>query len=283
MQNEIELKIMLLPKNISLILNWIEQQKIIENGTLQLGNTYYDSADHYFARHKMGLRVRSQNHQHEITLKMKGEIVGGMHIRPEYNLALPNNQPDFHKLVSHYQLQFEDNSILTETLLPTFSTDFERDYWLIGYQDAQIEIALDQGEIKNTFGREAICEMELELKKGKIGDIFALLENLPKMDGIWFSSLSKAQRGYLVGNQAAFAKNLAELTACCEQNSENLSDIDYYQRVQQLADFIRLTQDQHLISLYQNLTKEKWQSVENLLSFAYFSQNLQQMKKRYSN
>lgn len=112
MENEIELKIMLLPENITLLTDHFNQQTILHSEINHLGNTYYDSDDLYFAKNKMGLRVRTKNNKYEITLKMKGDIVGGLHIRPEYNLALDTHQLDFKRLVSHYNLQFEDNSIL---------------------------------------------------------------------------------------------------------------------------------------------------------------------------
>lgn len=279
MQNEVELKIMLLPENIPLVIDFLSKQQMIEQGTLQLGNTYYDSKECYFAKHKMGLRVRTQNHQHEMTLKMKGDIVGGLHIRPEYNLDLPNNKPDFKRLVSHYNLQFEGSSILDAELFPTFSTDFERDYWLIKFQQSEIEIALDRGLIKNPYGEEAICEIEFELKQGNLSDIFDFLSQMPKEDGMWLSSLSKAQRGYLVGNREKIAKEIEKLTAC--NFSSFNKEIERYQFEQQLADFIRLSSDQKLTQLYEKCTGKTLEKRENLLSKAYLSENIQKMETFY--
>lgn len=279
MENEIELKIMLLPENIPLIQNWLNQQKIIKQGKDFLGNTYYDSAEQYFAKNKMGLRVRNKNQQYEMTLKMKGEIVGGLHIRPEYNLPLPNEKIDFQKLVSHYQLDFTDD-ILNAELLPVFSTDFERQKWLIEFNQSQIEVALDQGLIKNPFGEEMICEVEFELKQGQLNDIFALLAEMPKQDGMWLSSLSKAQRGYLVGNATEIAKCCENLTRC---NAAELDDVEKYQYVQQLADFIRLTNNQFLIEIYNTLTKTPLSHSQFLVSHDYLNHNLKTIQKFYSN
>lgn len=131
MENEIELKIMLRTENIPPILDWIANLAWLKQSEDQLANCYYDTADRFFSHNKMGLRVRSQNHRHELTLKTAGNIVGGLHIRPEYNLALPNNQPDFAALVQHFHLPF---SHIGE-LHPIFSTDFKRQSWLIAYQD----------------------------------------------------------------------------------------------------------------------------------------------------
>lgn len=278
MQNEIELKIMLFPENITVFLNWINQQEIIQQAEETLGNTYYDSEDHYFAQHKMGLRVRSKNDQYEITLKMQGDIVGGLHIRPEYNLSLANTFPDFKQLVDHYQLQFEDNAILEKPLYPTFSTDFKRNKWLIHFQNAEIEIALDQGIIKNQFGQDPICEIELELKQGNLNDLFKLLDTMPTKDGMWLSSLSKAQRGYWIGNTEKIAKECEKLTACI---STHLTPIEHYQLTQQFADFIRLTKDMRLIQYYQQLTQTTLNNIDELFSQDYLKQQLYLMQQFY--
>ncbi|MDE4029990.1 CYTH domain-containing protein [Glaesserella parasuis] len=272
MENEIELKIMLLPENVPMLKQWINAQPILEQGKELLGNTYYDSPDLFFANNKMGLRVRHQNQQYELTLKMKGEIVGGLHIRPEYNLALPDAKPDFKRLVFHFNLPFPQADLLDSQLQPTFSTDFVREKWLITTPTAQIEIALDQGKVKNPFGEEAICEVEFELKQGMLADLIAFLDTLPKQDGMWFSSLSKAQRGYLVGQPDQIAKEIDKLTAC---DIAQLSEKARYQLEQQLVDFWRLTQSPKLAEKLATLYPQ--QAMEYFTGREYFKRNLEKL------
>ncbi len=281
MENEIELKIMLWKENIPLIKAWINQQTILSQETEILGNTYYDSPSLYFAKNKMGLRVRNKNQQFELTLKTKGEIVGGLHIRPEYNLPLENEKPDFKRLVSHFNLQIAQVEQLQNELQATFSTDFTREKWLVDFNNAKIEVALDQGIIKNPFGEEAICELEFELKEGSLETLFQFLDELPKQDGMWLSSLSKAQRGYLVEQPEKIAKEIAKLTAC---NIDNLSEIEQYQVEQQLADFIRLDkQNSDLIHLYKHRNKILFDKDINayLVSKSYLLNNLTKLKSLY--
>lgn len=281
MENEIELKIMLWKENIPLIKAWINQQTILSQETEILGNTYYDSPSLYFAKNKMGLRVRNKNQQFELTLKTKGEIVGGLHIRPEYNLPLENEKPDFKRLVSHFNLQIAQAEQLQHELQATFSTDFTREKWIVAFNNAKIEVALDQGIIKNPFGEEVICELEFELKEGSLETLFQFLDELPKQDGMWLSSLSKAQRGYLVGQPEKIAKEIAKLTAC---NIDNLSGIEQYQFEQQLADFIRLDkQNSDLIHLYKHRNKILFDKDINayLVSKSYLLNNLTKLKSLY--
>ncbi|AUI66071.1 MULTISPECIES: inorganic triphosphatase [Glaesserella] len=263
MEKEIELKIMLEEKNISTIKAWINTQNILSHEKEILGNTYYDSLDGYFQRNQMGLRVRNKNQQFELTLKTKGEITGGLHIRPEYNLPLENSTPDLKKLVSHFNLNIENVEQLQSHLQAIFSTDFTREKWLVDFQKSKIEIALDRGVIKNPFGEDVICELEFELKEGNLVDLLAFLDELPKEDGMWFSSLSKAQRGYLVGQPHKIAKEIDKLTAC---NIAHYSNFEKYQFGQQLADFIRLEpNNDKIISQYRNI--HEVDLPENILNY----------------
>lgn len=240
MENEIELKIMLEAQNIVPLTQWLAMQRVLDESETALGNTYFDTPEQYFALNQMGFRVRSKNQHYEMTLKTKGEIVGGLHIRPEYNLPLENEKPDFKRLVSHFNLQIEGSDQIAEALIPTFSTDFIRHQWLIEINQSQIEVVLDQGEVKNPFGSEKICELEFELKIGTLADIFQLIEQMPKLNGMWLSSLSKAQRGYIVGRPERFKQEILQAL----QKEKN------YTQEQQLADYLRLYPDEEIYQIF---------------------------------
>lgn len=240
MENEIELKIMLEAQNIVPITQWLAMQKVLDESEMALGNTYFDTPEQYFALNQMGFRVRSKNQHYEMTLKTKGEIVGGLHILPEYNLPLNSAEPDFKRLISHFNLQIEQAEQISANLQPTFSTDFLRHQWLIEINQSQIEVVLDQGEVKNPFGSEKICELEFELKTGALADIFQLIEQMPKLDGMWLSSLSKAQRGYIVGRPERFKQEI--LQAVKKEKNYTLE--------QQLADYLRLYPDEEIYQIF---------------------------------
>ena len=141
----------------------------------------------------MGLRVRRQDEHFTLTLKTSGCVTGGLHIRPEYNIELNSETPDLSGLK-----QFPELDITTDLALsPVFSTDFTRCMWLVECPNgAEIEIALDQGEIRTTGRSEPIDEVEFELKQGTLGDLLTFVGGLSLNDGIRLSSVSKAQRGY---------------------------------------------------------------------------------------
>lgn len=272
--NEIELKIMLTPPHIPTIIAWLDQQNVLEKSITELGNTYFDTPEQFFAQQKMGLRVRNHNQHYEMTLKTKGDILGGLHIRPEYNLPLNSPKPDFKRLVSHYHLQFENVEQIDQSLQATFSTDFTRQSWLIDFNGSQIEAALDQGKVKNQYGEAEICELEFELKSGDLAAIFALLSQFPAQQGIYFSGLSKAQRGYFVGQAVKFEQ---EITHALQQKTG-------YELEQQLADYLRFgEQKQAVFTTFSQLTGKQfsdWQTAKNYAESAeYFGYNLTQLSR----
>ncbi|HGO5855414.1 TPA: inorganic triphosphatase [Mannheimia haemolytica] len=275
-QAEIELKIMLEPQNVALVENYLKQTTpfpVLAHQTELLGNTYYDTPEQCFASQKMGLRVRSVNQKYEITLKTQGEIVGGLHIRPEYNLALPDSWPDFQALVEKYRLPFENPEQIAESLQAIFSTDFTRKTWLLQVGQSKLEVALDLGIIKNHVGEEPICELEFEIKQGELSDLFTLVDAMPKADGMWLSNLSKAQRGYLLGQAVKFEQKIA--TAVVGENSEKLAQL--------LADFIRIGNEKsEVLACFNQCTQQQFSNWQQARAFVkskdYLLHNLTNLK-----
>ena len=273
---EIELKIRLASENVAKMQAWLNSLPNAAHHQVILGNTYYDTPDRFFAHEQMGLRVRTENTRYEMTLKTAGKVVDGVHIRPEYHLPLNEPRPDFAQLNAHFQLGFENATQINAELLPTFSTDFTRHIWLVRYQQSQIEIALDQGNIRNPLGECEICELEFELKTGQLKDILVLIAQMPVMQGIWFSDLSKAQRGYYLGQAVKFSEEIAKI----------LKADSLLKQEALLADYIREYPENstYLAALNQQLKTEfDWAQMQAYLkSPTYFAQNLARLTQRYA-
>ncbi|HHE3495737.1 Inorganic triphosphatase [Pasteurella multocida] len=199
MGNEVELKLAVTPKFADLLHQELTNFRILAHNTIFLANTYYDTADRVLAKHKMGLRVRQENQQYTLTLKTDGEVHGGLHIRPEYNVILPDGQPNISLLVEKYALALPNYA--QWELKPVFSTDFERESWLIECGNGtHIEVAFDQGKIVAGEKQTPICEVEFELKSGLPIDLLRFVQTLTLENEIRLSSASKAKRGYLLAN-----------------------------------------------------------------------------------
>lgn len=202
MSNEVELKLAVAPDALPILSEYLQQFKILAQQSQFLGNTYYDYPDHFLAQQKMGLRVRREDESHTLTLKTNGLVQGGLHQRPEYNLPLERDKvPENHDLMALYPFE----NLPPSPLKAIFSTDFQRTFWLIAFAQSEIEVAFDQGTIKNGSKEEAICEIEFELKRGEVADLFRLVAQLPLADNLYFSADSKAKRGYRLGSKALAA------------------------------------------------------------------------------
>ncbi|NBI42948.1 CYTH domain-containing protein [[Haemophilus] felis] len=200
MTPEIELKLAVTPNFVELLTQSLTNFHILQHKTVFLGNCYYDNANLQLAACKIGLRVRKENENFTLTLKTDGEVKGGLHIRPEYNLSLEN--ADFGEV--QLAALAEQSGISLSQFMPfqiIFSTDFERQFWLVECGNgAVIEVAFDQGEILAGKNKQAICEVEFELKQGKIQDLLFFVKGLILEKAIRLSSASKAQRGYALAN-----------------------------------------------------------------------------------
>ena len=198
MSNEVEIKLAVSDKAFNELEEHLKNFICLVHKKQFLSNTYYDYLDHFLAKQKMGLRIRQEDQELTLTLKTNGEVVGGLHSRPEYNLPLTEKEtPTNAQLRELYPFE----QLPSSTLQPIFSTDFNRTFWLVEFQQSKIEVAFDQGKIIAGESEQPICEIEFELKSGNVQDLFDFVETFPFERDIYFSSASKAKRGYLLGSK----------------------------------------------------------------------------------
>ncbi|WP_213133172.1 CYTH domain-containing protein [Citrobacter sp. FP75] len=162
----------------------------------QLQNIYYETPDGWLRSHDMGLRIRGENGHYEMTLKIAGRVTGGLHQRPEYNVALSAPELDLTLLPADVWPNGELPADLASQVQPLFSTHFYREKWHLDVDGSRIEMALDLGEVKAGEFAEPICELELELLSGDTRAVLKLANQLVSQTGLRQGSLSKAARGY---------------------------------------------------------------------------------------
>lgn len=178
MAQEIELKFIVSDSGVETLRQHLNTLNAQHTPAGQLLNIYYETADNWLRRHDMGLRIRGDRGRYEMTLKIAGRVVGGLHQRPEYNIPLEKPELALSLLPAEVWPQGELPAELENSVQPLFSTDFEREKWVVSEGDSQIEIALDRGEVKAGEHQEAICELELELLSGNTADLLALARGL---------------------------------------------------------------------------------------------------------
>lgn len=239
MDTEIELKFLTSDSAESILPQLIEQfaqkhQGAFNNkGKVHLTNTYFDTADKLLRKADIGFRVRGADGRFEQTIKTAGKVVGGLHQRPEYNVAIATEQPQlalFEPQIFPENLNIEQ---LQQQLCGLFTTDFYRQKWQIAAVEQAFEIVFDQGFIDSHGVQSPICEVELELLGGNGDLMFEFAQTLaqacspehqteqPCFFRLGFQS--KAARGYQLYNDEQLSEFAEFLPVCLSQN-DSLED-----------------------------------------------------------
>jgi inorganic triphosphatase YgiF len=175
--------------------------------TLDLLNTYFDTPGLDLQRARMAVRERLSGSDWLLTVKTAGSSVGGLSRRQEWEGPTIPGKLDFAALVDDPALAAQLMTWRAE-LRPLFCTDFERQRWVITHAGAQIEVALDRGDIRvpGTALRAPILELELELLSGPDTALQALAQALRQSPGgsllLTPCDTSKAQRGMALWRQS---------------------------------------------------------------------------------
>ncbi|MDR0218220.1 MAG: CYTH domain-containing protein [Enterobacteriaceae bacterium] len=184
-----------------------------------LTNIYFETPDNQLRRWDMGLRIRGFGEQYEMTMKTAGKVIAGLHQRPEFNVPLQQPKLDLARFPADIWPEKSNLAQLQADLAEMFSTNFSREKWLVTYglnekNQSEIEVVLDQGEIRSGEKSSPICEFELELKTGQISDVLALADELALQGGLRLENKSKAARGYALvkGKLSTELTQLSEIT-----------------------------------------------------------------------
>lgn len=227
MSTEIELKYLVLteinPEQISQLL----REKNIEFSyqEKQLANHYFDTPKLEFRQYDMGLRVRTDNGRNEQTIKTAGQVVGGLHSRPEYNVDIDGQYPVLSLFPNEIWHPQQSITELQDQLITLFSTNFNRSVWLITDENNnKIELVLDEGLIASGTLNENICEIELELVNGTQDMLFSVAEVLFEAFLLRPGIKSKAARGYALWNNIVDNKTDPSAFFICDSRTDSIAN-----------------------------------------------------------
>jgi inorganic triphosphatase YgiF len=194
---ETELKLRIAPEQFAKLKRHalLKAHQLTRPVTRRLYNIYYDTPKLELQQSGMALRLRRSGKQWLQTLKGGGGVQGGLHRRNEWEMPVRGPALDF----SLPQVEeWEDilHKHLRKHLQPVFVTDFSRNSRMLSWQDAQIELCMDQGEISTEHSHTPICELELELKSGEPQQLFALALAILDIVPFELESISKAEQGF---------------------------------------------------------------------------------------
>lgn len=161
--------------------------------TKALTSFYYDTPDGALLRRGATLRVRRIGHRFVQTLKT--ERSGDGLARGEWEVALPAMSPAVDAFTDADALALLDG-IPAGALSHIFTSRIQRETRMLALPDAVIECAIDTGTIEARDAREAVSEVELELKQGRPAALYRLALTLLDEVPLRVSEVTKAERGH---------------------------------------------------------------------------------------
>ncbi|HXU94244.1 MAG TPA: CHAD domain-containing protein [Gallionella sp.] len=159
----------------------------------KLYSVYYDTPSLDLRGHAMALRLRRAGKQWLQTLKGGGGVQAGLHQRNEWEMPVAGEALELDALKA---AGGELPRGVRKDLQPVFVTDFSRNMRLLKFEGAEIELCMDQGEVRTEQHSFPICELELELKSGKPRKLFELALALLDIVPFELETVSKAEQGY---------------------------------------------------------------------------------------
>ncbi len=161
-----------------------------------LVSTYFDTPDRALDRCGLTLRVRQDGAKRIQTVKSRSNGHGVAASRGEWEWPIGQDSPDVARLSQTPQLAAAALAIKGR-LQPAFVTDIRRTTHFLRLDNGTTaEVAFDEGDIQAGPAREAVSELEIELKSGGVEPLYQLAGSLLSTAPLWLMSESKASRGW---------------------------------------------------------------------------------------
>lgn len=171
-----------------------------------VSNQYYDTANERLRRAGVALRFRRDGARRLQTLKVESAEGAGFSARAEWEMPAPHGRLDVAAFPREEILAATglDLARLAPRLQPRFETRFARRSASVIVDSAtRAEVSVDRGFVIAGEQREAIGEIELELKAGDAASLLRYAAGIAKPLALQLEFESKAERGYrLVAGEA---------------------------------------------------------------------------------
>ena len=167
----------------------IRQENPAEEQIFQMQTTYYDTPTGQFSARKCTLRRRLENGVSICTLKTPAGGYG----RREWEVACDTIEAAIEELCK-LDIPKELTVLAGEGLIPICGARFTRVAKTIRWEDAVLELALDEGVLTGGDQEMPLCEVEVELKSGSQETCLAYARILSERYGLEAEPHSKFRR-----------------------------------------------------------------------------------------
>jgi inorganic triphosphatase YgiF len=172
-----------------------------KENALTLVTRYFDTKDNALHGASATLRLRDGGARSEQTFKSAAGR-GGVR-RGEWNAPVTGVMPDPQAFAPQPRKLLEQ-LLDGQELRPLAVTRVERTTRRLRFGGSTIEAAFDFGTVEAGRRSEPLCELELELVRGRATDLFALAQELPLGPELGWSTESKGARGQALALKLPF-------------------------------------------------------------------------------
>jgi inorganic triphosphatase YgiF len=158
-------------------------------------SVYFDTDKLKLRKSGLSLRVRRIGRRYVQTVKQETGASAALFDRNEWEHPVRGKQPDL-EAAQATALGPLLSKKLRRNLKPVFETRVRRSVYPIRRGDSEIELTIDRGKIEAGEESAPLCEVELELKRGKSAELFKLARALAEQVPVQLAVTSKAERGY---------------------------------------------------------------------------------------
>jgi triphosphatase len=149
--------------------------------TKELRTVYFDTPEHDLHAAGVSLRLRRQKGGWQQTVKVDQHVERGVSRPIELQTFVEKEWPDIRKISDKKVRRAVQEALAGTSLRPIFETVVQRTIRSIKIQDSEIELAVDDGEVRAGIERQDLREAELELKAGSAEGLLLAAEKL--LDG----------------------------------------------------------------------------------------------------
>ena len=195
---EIELKLLLSKEALEKMLTldfMVQAIRPDSKKVRRLVSTYYDTVDFAFKEHGIAYRVRDKGDgTYEATVKTQKKSADGLSERLELNLPLTQPKPRLDGFAA-LGLGVELSELAPQGVRALFTVDVQRITYILDYDGAVAELAIDKGAIFCGDKSDSIDEVEIELMEGDVSALLALKERIAGAVELRAENRSKFARG----------------------------------------------------------------------------------------
>ncbi len=158
-----------------------------------LRTRYYDTPDRALRDEGLTLRIRSTEGRHIQTVKAGADQIG-LFDRAEWESDVPGDAPEPSAWAGTAAEPVLEKA--GAALEPLFTSVIMRRVHSVEFGESRIAVTLDDGRIETASGDALLCELELELERGRVADLFAFAQTLTETVPLRLGVLSKSARGF---------------------------------------------------------------------------------------